>query len=92
MPEITEIPCFWGIPRNPRTLRRNRRTALTTRDGRSVKTQIAASQLFFPLIHEWPIDRARAEIGHMRVPLEPRDRCRDQGIVLAKDRSVRGSK
>ena len=52
--------------------------------------ELALSQLVFPLVEQGPIDGAGAEVGHVGVRLEPRDRRVEQGVVLAEDRPVRG--
>ncbi len=31
----------------------------------SLLRQFTLSDFFFPLIHQWPIDRASAEVGHV---------------------------
>ena len=45
------------------------------------------------MLHQRPIDRARAEIGHMRISLQPGNRAIEQGIVRAAKtlRNVRGA-
>src|SRR5207244_1312682 len=51
---------------------------------------LAINQLAFPLVHERPIDSARAKIGHVKIGFQPGDRAVDQAIVLAEHRPVAG--
>jgi hypothetical protein len=43
----------------------------------ALKIAIAARDRLFPLVHERPVDSARAEIGHVSVRPQSRDRRLD---------------
>src|SRR5690606_3826259 len=52
--------------------------------------QLSLGQLAVPLVHQGPVDRAGAEVGHVQIALEPGDRGVEQAVVLAEDRTVAG--
>ena len=49
---------------------------------------LPGSQLFFPLVHQRPIDGTGPEIGHVLIALQASDRGIEQASVLAKDGAV----
>src|SRR5262249_32172359 len=52
--------------------------------------QLAVDQFALPLVHQRPVDRAGAEVGHVEIGLAPRDCAVDQPVILAKHRAVAG--
>ncbi len=46
------------------------------------------SQFFLPLVHQWPIDRAGAKLGHVKVTFQTGNRAIEQLIILAENRTM----
>ena len=45
-------------------------------------------QFVFELVHEGPVDRTGAEVGHMAVGIQAIDRPLHHGVVFAEDRAM----
>src|SRR5262245_52031079 len=55
-----------------------------------LELELTAGKLFFPLVHERPVDGAGPEVGHVGIGLEACNRRVDQLVVFAEDGAVRG--